>query len=172
MDDPPFSLQPASAQEAPILANLMALYAYDLSDAFGIDVPADGKFVYPKLPLYWQEPDRRFPFLIRAGDQLAGFALVTRGSPFSNVADFDVAEFFVLKRYRRSGLGGRAAVRLWNELPGRWSVRVADCNRAALPFWRGVIAQYTHGQFVSEEQTVAGKGWHVFGFDSQSESTI
>jgi len=37
-----------------------------------------------QLPLYWSEPDRRFPFLVRCGHLLAGFAFVTRGSPVSD----------------------------------------------------------------------------------------
>lgn len=169
IDEPPVSLQLAPAQDAPVFANLFEFYAYDLSDAFGLDIGADGTFGdYPKLPLYWQEPDRRFPYLIRSGEQLAGFALITRGSPFTNAADFDVAEFFVLKRYRHCGVGGRAAIWLWNQLPGRWSVRVAECNRTAQPFWSGVIAHYAQGQFVQEEHEVAGKRWQVFGFDSQA----
>ncbi len=71
----------ATPRDAPVLANLLELYAHDLSDTFGLELGPDGRFGYEKLPLYWSEPERRFPFLIRRGTHLAGFALVTQGSP-------------------------------------------------------------------------------------------
>ena len=35
----------------------------------------------------------------------------------------DVAEFFVLRRYRRSGVGRSAAFLIWKHFPGTWTVR-------------------------------------------------
>ncbi len=163
----PVSLVPAAETDAPLLANLLELYAHDLSDAFALDIGADGKFGYPRLPLYWSEPDRRFPFLIRAGAKVAGFVLVTRGSPLGSDTDLDVTEFFVLRRHRRSGVGRQAAMGLWDQRPGHWIVRVADCNHAALPFWSAVIDDYTGQRFGREERTVAGKVWTRFAFDSR-----
>ena len=170
MQSPSVRLESAAAEDAPLLANLFELYAHDLSDAFALDIGPDATFGYPQLPLYWREPDRRFPFLLRVGSALAGFVLVTRGSPLSaNPMALDVAEFFVLRRHRRSGVGRQAAVQLWNQMPGHWIVRVADGNRAALPFWRGVIADYTRQQFTQEQRSMAGKHWMRFCFDSRGD---
>jgi predicted acetyltransferase len=167
METPPVLLEPARAPDAPVLANLIELYAHDLSDAFAIDIGPDGRFGYPPLALYWREPDRRSAFLIRAGGKLAGFVLVTRGSPLSaDPTDLDVAEFFVLRRHRRSGVGSRAATRLWDQMPGHWIVRVAECNGAALPFWTRVIADYTRQAFTREPRSMAGQIWTRFAFDS------
>jgi predicted acetyltransferase len=87
-------LEVATLSEAPLLANLLELYLHDLSVAFpAIQLGADGRFGYPWLPLYWSEPERRFPFLIREAGRVAGFALATRGSPASDDPTvFDVAE--------------------------------------------------------------------------------
>lgn len=167
MESPPVQLQIAEARDAPLLANLLELYAHDLSAAFELDVGADGKFGYPPLASYWREPERRFAFLIRAGGQLAGFVLVTRGSPVTaDPADLDVAEFFVLRRYRRCGVGRQAAVNLWDRMPGHWIVRVAERNRGAQPFWSRIVTDYTRGRFTQTQATVAGKPWTVFAFDS------
>lgn len=73
----------ATPGDATVLSNLLELYAHDLGDTFGLELGPDGRYGYEKLPLYWSEPDRRFPFLIRRGPHLAGFALVTQGSPGS-----------------------------------------------------------------------------------------
>jgi hypothetical protein len=90
-----------------VLSNLLELYLHDLSEIFPIEVGADGHFGYENLPLYWSYPDTHFAFLIRSGACFAGFALATRGSPATDdPQDLDVAEFFVLRRYRRAGVGG------------------------------------------------------------------
>src|SRR6266850_6458804 len=142
-------LDVATPRDAGLLSNLLELYAHDLSETFALELGADGRFGYDTLPLYWSEPERRFPFLIRCGGRLVGFALVTRGSPASDDPDdFDVAEFFVVRRHRRSGVGRRAAFLLWNRFPVRWIIRVSEGNHGGLPFWASVIAEYTSGALV------------------------
>lgn len=166
-DSSQVALEAATPAQAGLLSNLLALYIHDLSEVFAIDVDADGRFEYPRLPLYWSEPDTRFPFLIRVGARLAGFALVTRGSPAGGDPEqLDVAEFFVLRRHRRSHVGRRAAFLLWDRLPGRWIVRVSLANRAGLPFWRSTIDEYSRGEFSQHERPGSPHGWRDFTFSS------
>ena len=88
------TLERATRRDAALLANLLELYMYDLSDIFSLKLGADGRFGYDKLALYWSEPDRRFAYLIRADGALAGFALVMHGAPDIKDADaIDMAEF-------------------------------------------------------------------------------
>lgn len=54
----------AAAEQAPILANLLELYAHDFSEFHDLKIGADGRFGYSSLPLYWSEPARH-PFLVR-----------------------------------------------------------------------------------------------------------
>jgi predicted acetyltransferase len=156
--------------DAPLLSNLLELYAHDLSAVFPhVELGPDGRFGYPKLPLYWSEPERRFAYLLRSGDRIAGFALVTRGSPAVEDPDvLDVAEFFVLRRYRRSGVGRQAAFLLWKRLPGRWTVRVSEGNTGALAFWRGVVAEFTNGTATELTRPGEPSPWRVFCFESLS----
>ena len=127
----------------------------------------DGRFGYDKLPLYWSERERRHAFVITSGSRVAGFALVTRGSPESDdPTDYDMAEFFVLRAYRRCGVGREAATALWDQMIGRWVVRVSEANQAALPFWRGVIRAYTSGAFVESVRPGDPHGWRLFKFRS------
>ena len=136
MATPLVTLDPATLADAELLSNLLELYTHDLSAVFpNVQLGPDGRFGYDKLPRYWTEPDRRFPFLIRCDGRIAGFVLATRGSPV--VADpdvLDVAEFFVLRQYRRSGVGREAAFLLWNRFPGMWTVRVSEGNSGAVSF--------------------------------------
>ena len=169
MGDPPIvTLEPATANQAPLLANLLELYIHDLSEVFPVEVGLDGRFGYPRLPTYWQAPETRFAFLIRSGTKVAGFVLATLGSSATDDPEVrDVAEFFVLRSQRRSGIGRAAAFALWAILPGPWVVRVSEANRAGLSFWGEVIREYTAGSF--SEQTRPGEptGWRIFLFTSK-----
>ena len=162
----PIRLSPATPGDAELLANLLELYIHDLSAIYPhVALGADGRFGYPELPLYWSEPTRRFPFLIRAGDSVAGFVLAKRGSPASADPDaLDVVEFFVLRQQRRAGVGRDAALALWRRLPGSWTVRVSEGNPAALEFWRHVVAQAAGGS--ARESTLPGRAhpWRVLCF--------
>jgi predicted acetyltransferase len=169
MADPPeVVLAPATAGEAALLSNLLELYIHELSAAFpGVELGADGRFGYSNLELYWSEPDRHFPFLIRRDSRVVGFALVTHGSPASDDPNvFDVAEFFVIRRHRRSGVGRRAAMLLWSRLPGSWIVRASEGVPGAVPFWGSVAAEFTNGAAVELERPGIPHGWHVFYFAS------
>lgn len=158
----------ATPRDEAVLSNLLELYAHDLSESFALELGPDGRFGYEKLPLYWSEPDRRFPFLIRQGTRLAGFALVTRGSPGSDdPQDFDVAEFFVVRRHRRSGVGRQAAFLLWDRFPFHWIVRVAEGNQRGRRFWESVIREYTDGVFTETLRPGGSQAWRVFSFESK-----
>jgi predicted acetyltransferase len=163
------SLTPAGAADASLLANLLELYIHDLSAVFpNVRLGPDGRFGYPKLPLYWSEPERRFPFLIHADGELAGFALATRGSPFSDdPAVLDVAEFFVLRRHRRAGVGQRAACLLWQTLPGAWIVRVSEGNTGALDFWRRTVGEFAPDA-VESVRPGEPRAWRTLAFTSKT----
>jgi predicted acetyltransferase len=154
--------------DARVLANLLELYIHDLSEVFpDVELGADGRFGYSRLPLYWSQPKRRFPFLIKRDARVVGFILATRGSPaMDDPSVFDIAEFFVIRRYRRSGVGRRAAVLLWRGLPGRWTVRVSEANQGALPFWTRVVAEFTDGAANEFTRSGSPHGWRVFSFES------
>jgi predicted acetyltransferase len=169
MADPlEIALIAATPSDAPLLANLLELYIHDLSEAFpAIQMGPEGRFGYPKLPLYWSEPERRFAFLIHCDGRVAGFVLATRGSPASDDPEvLDVAEFFILRRYRRSGVGRHAAFLLWNRFPGQWTVRVSEGNPAAIPFWAGVTAHFSSGAVVESSRPGNPNAWRVFSFNS------
>jgi predicted acetyltransferase len=162
------TLHAATQSDAALLSNLLELYIHDVCDLFPtVELGADGRFGYPKLPLYWSEPERRFAYLVRRRGGVAGFVLVTRGSPVTTDPDvYDVAEFFVLRKFRHLGVGRQAAFLLWKCLPGKWTVRVSEGNRGALAFWSNILAEFTRG--TAEESVRPGEpnAWRVFSFES------
>lgn len=167
------SLTPATPSDQILLANLLELYTHDLSAIFpNVQLGPDGRFGYPALSLYSSDPQRRLPFIIRWAGRIAGFVLVQRLSdPRGDPPVYDVAEFFVLRPYRRSGVGRQAACLLWNQLAGQWTVRVAEANRPALAFWTPVIAAYAAGTASDSTVVREGRTWHIFAFTSPRSPT-
>jgi predicted acetyltransferase len=156
----------ASPDERERLTALLQLYVYDLSQILGIDVGDDGRFLTPPLDAYWTDP-RRHPFLIRVEQRLAGFALVQQRSRLSgDEAVCDMAEFFVMRRYRRQGIGERAATWFFDRFSGPWEVRQRMENHPATAFWRRAIDRYTRGRF--EDLVLDDERWRgpVQRFDS------
>ena len=158
---------PALPEHEPILANLLELYAHDFSEYIDIKLGADGRFGYKHLPLYWKEPDR-YPFLIMADGNLAGFIFVRRGSEISGDADvWDVAEFFIVRGYRRFGIGMKVAHEIWKKFSGKWEVRVIDRNKRAKEFWSRAIVEFLGKTIEPIPFNKDGEGWHVFSFESK-----
>jgi predicted acetyltransferase len=155
----------ARAPERPVLENLLSLYIHDFSEIFGGTPGPDGRFNYDRLPLYFEEPDRT-AFLIRAGGQLAGFALVSQASMVSGSRDVrDLSEFFVVRGLRRRGVGRSAASEVFRRFPGVWEVRALDRNEGASAFWASAISGHTEGAFeVRSWEPNPGRTWKVFRF--------
>ena len=148
----------APAAQRPVLDRLLQLYKYDFSEFAPIgspygEVDAEGRFSYPGLESYWQD-SARIPLLIRADDHLAGFVLVHQWSALDQPLDHCVAEFFVLRKYRRARVGTRAALLIFRRYPGRWEVPVAWYNPPAQAFWRAV----SEGLGPVEVEDLAGDG--------------
>jgi predicted acetyltransferase len=115
-----------------VIQRLLQLYHYDFSEFDGSDVNPHGEYLHRYFDEYWTDSDRK-AFLFWAEGALAGFALVFTGEPH------DIAEFFVMRKYRRRGVGARAAASLFDQFPGRWTVRQQLANPAATAFWRKAI---------------------------------
>jgi predicted acetyltransferase len=72
----------------------------------------------------------------------------------------------VIRSHRRSGLGGRAAVQLWDRFPGRWIVRASEGNPGAVPFWAAIVSEYTGGAAVRSQRQGNPHLVQVFSFAS------
>jgi predicted acetyltransferase len=156
----------ATPEQEPILANLLELYAHDFSEFHSLELGADGRFGYRDLPLYWREPGRH-PFLVRMDGELAGFVLVKRGSGISSREPvWDMAEFFVVRGYRRRGIGTEIAHDVWRQFPGFWEVRVMQSNRLAHQFWERAISTYKGEAMHSVRIENGGRFWDLFSFES------
>jgi predicted acetyltransferase len=158
----------ATREDEQTLAALAELYIYDFTEFTGEDVGDDGRFGYQWLAKYFDEPDR-FAFLARVDGKLAGFALISRISEFDDGAlPWSMSEFFVLKKYRRSGVGRTLATAMFDRFRGPWQVHELSANAPAQAFWRRVIGDYTNGAFEERVLDDEKRGGPVQIFDSSA----
>jgi len=135
-------VRPALIDERPAIENLIQLYTHDFSENWAEtergDVDEHGRFAPYPLDAYWQDGPHT-PLLIRGSGRLVGFALLNDKSHTGGLVDRNVAEFFVLRKYRRGGVGTSAAHAMFAQFPGIWEAAVTRKNMAALQFWKRAI---------------------------------
>jgi len=144
-------LRKVELEDREILANLLEKYDYEFSQYDHRDVNKLGLFGYQYLDCYWTDDDR-FAYFIEIDGTLAGFIMVFNyrkdGDPET---DHQIAEFFVMHKYRRRGVGRQAFFQVLDDHRGRWALGWHPKNIASDKFWRGVVNEYTKGQFELEE---------------------
>jgi len=155
MSPPPaIALEIAPPTKRDVIENLFQLYTHDFSEQWAGqargELGEDGRFApYSHLDSYWREPER-VPLLIRTGGHLAGFALLNRYGRVRPAPDRAMAEFFIVRKHRLSGVGRAAAHAIFDRYPGAWEAAVARKNTAALAFWRRTVGTYPRAAEVEE----------------------
>lgn len=125
-----------------ILENLMALYLHDLSEfADDLMVNADGKFEYDGLEYYFKSEDLR-PFFIYYDNEIAGFVLLNSGRYVSIGVNYSIHEFFVLKSFRKKGIGSKAVKAIFEQYKGKYKIVQLIDNKPAIGFWRNLYASF------------------------------
>lgn len=141
------SLTPVTRDDQVTLQNLMQLYVHDWSELVALEVGPDGRFQDYPLEAYFSA-EGHHACLIHVDQRLAGFLLVVAQSRLTGTAGvFDMAEFFILRRHRRSGVGRAAARAAFDRFGGQWEIRQRDENPGATAFWRRVVSSYTGGHY-------------------------
>ncbi|HXG66290.1 MAG TPA: GNAT family N-acetyltransferase [Blastocatellia bacterium] len=147
------TLRKAGFADKAIFQRLMQLYLYDFTEFLPIELDENGLFPETILDSYfdYSANPSRDAFLITADDRIAGFVLVSSHILLQeNEGGKCIKEFFVLKNYRRRGVGTRAATAASSLYLGRWEVRVVKTNPKAGKFWESVINSYTAGNYKKE----------------------
>ncbi len=149
-------IRPALLADADAIQNLMQLYTHDFSEYWaGTDkgtLGADGRFApYPILP-YWHRPGWQASLLYQA-QALVGFVLINDQTHSTQPTDHNLAEFFVLRKYRGRGVGRTAASLVFTNHPGQWEVAVARKNIPACQFWRKAINSLPGATAIQEIDT-------------------
>jgi len=149
---------------------LLQLYEHDNSEFFGADVDPDGLYRVMDTEAIWQ-PGWHI-FLVRVSGQLAGFAFVTQHPSYLGDGEtYLMDEFFIMRKYRRRGVGEYIARTLFDRFPGRWEVSQWPTNLISQTFWRRVIGRYTDGRFHEADLDTPRLCGLVQSFESASGRT-
>lgn len=129
-----------------ILENLLELYNYDFTEFVPEDVDENGRYRYAPIKYYWKEPGRH-AYFIKVDSHIAGFVMLRTLEYDSPTPIFSMAEFFIMKIYRKKGIGKQVASQIFSKFQGEWEVSELEENIPAQNFWRKVIKDFTNGNF-------------------------
>jgi|RhiMetdeSRZDD1v2_1073273.scaffolds.fasta_scaffold365651_2 predicted acetyltransferase len=146
-------LFPARESQLLLLKNLWQLYSHDFADYLDDPVNEQGLFPYDYDHKRYFEKSGFWPYIARVGGRIAGFSLVSdrvmqRPGPGRYIDDF-----FILRQYRRQGVGRSIAFQTFDTYQGYWEVSEIGPNKPAQAFWRQVLKEYTVGRYVETSFT-------------------
>ncbi|MEU4335896.1 GNAT family N-acetyltransferase [Micromonospora lupini] len=148
----PVTLRSILPDDKSLVDRLWQLYRHDLSEFRG-SLPDDvGLFTLGRLPTYRTDPNSS-GYLICQGGRPVGFAFVSG----VEIRPLRVAEFFVVRAVRRSGVGRLAAGQLFSRHPGSWEIAFQEENPGAARFWRRLAVEVCPKGHREERRAVPGK---------------
>lgn len=159
-----FDLIEIEEKDKNIIYNLMQLYIYELSffedETAAFPMLDSGLYVMNKyVERYWND-ENRHPYILKCNNELAGFVLQRYNEENIN----EIAEFFVLNKYRKIGAGTFMANKMFQLYNGKWEVRTLKKNERAQKFWRKTIKDFTNDNF--EEKYIRNNSRLAFYFES------
>lgn len=171
-DHTQIKLVKASIEQYPVIQNMGRFYVYEMSEYLGQEkgweIPEDGLYECIDFKKYWQVKNA-FPFLIYYENEIAGFVIIDKKGSEPQI-DFNMAQFFILRKFKGHGFGRYVAQKCFDTFKGHWEVMVIPENSGAYYFWKNIIAQYTEHRFSEYTRTIAHLGHSVkciFGFNSR-----
>jgi len=147
MNPPINGLQTVARDQAAALFQFFQLYYYENSDWAAEDLGEDGLFdaCAASIADYINAPDKG-AYWIRKDGALAGFVVTEPVTlPDGRVAQ-ELADLFILKRYRRQGLAMASVSALAEEFKGPWMVAVYRDDTRADAFWRQDFGRIGHAR--------------------------
>ncbi|MDO3411351.1 GNAT family N-acetyltransferase [Saccharibacillus sp. CPCC 101409] len=159
MDIGKVEIRRAKGGDRKTFEKLWQLYLYDFSEFTDMDVRPDGTYPqFPEFELYWKKWGGDAAYFILAEGRIAGFAMVHEF--WDNEAAY-LSQFFVMRKYRRRGVGSKAARLVFETKTGRWGLHQLANNLPAQRFWDRIIFDLT-GTLPLIEKMEEGRRFQLF----------
>ena len=159
-----FKLFEVQEKDKNIIFNLMQLYTYELSfyedETTHFELQENGLYKISKyINLYWLEEERH-PYILKCDGKIAGFVL----ERFNEDGMNEIAEFFVLNKYRKHGAGTFMANEMFKKYKGKWEIKTLLRKKQAQEFWRKVVKDASRGNY--EEHFIRDNTRYAFYFEN------
>ncbi|MFS0749403.1 GNAT family N-acetyltransferase [Oceanobacillus sp. 1P07AA] len=141
----------ATKDKEETLLNLFQFYIYDFSEFMEIDIEPNGRFAEYPINDYL-EKENYYTYFVSFNDSYIGFCIIQYNQNEGDKQYFSVKEFFIMKRYRRMGIGKFVANKVFNMHQGCWEVFQMKSNLPAQRFWSKVIRHFTKGDFTERRR--------------------
>jgi len=101
-------------------------------------------FSLPYLEAYFMEKTR-WAYLLLHNTIPIGFCLFHKivSDPSR---DYHLAEFFIVHRYRKQGLGSHFADEIIKQFPGKWEIHILQKNEPSMNFWSHWLKRFRNYQ--------------------------
>ena len=100
-------------------------------------------FEYKDFDLYFEDEDKVAYFIMENDTKkILGFIMISK-----NINIYNINEFMILPKYRKIGIGKKAAFMIFNMYKGCYQVSPSYGSSAAYDFWKNVIGEYTNNDY-------------------------
>ena len=131
----------ATLEQQELYRNLVNLQYHDLSEfRDNFDIQEDGRFEWGFAACFKPNNEHHHPLLIMSKNRIVGFLIFSVFKGKHPEVDFQLVEMFVLKMYRKKGIGKTAIQLIFDEFKGRYHLDVAESNLSAIKFWEYLIS--------------------------------
>lgn len=146
-----FSLVKFDSPSLPAFSNLQKMYEAEFSPLMDYDVNEHGEYDQEMLMSHWSPRGYDMYMLYYDKRIPAGFVIVNLASTLdeSQQNTRDIAEFYVMPKWRNTGIGKWMAFEIFAKYPGNWEVRQVPGLKAR-DFWVKVISTFTGKETVEE----------------------
>lgn len=142
-------------EDSRILENLASIYLSDMSEIADFLKPeADGSYKYKNLHYYWQKKELSAHF-IKHDTGIIGFILSNRTPYVPDDCQISIHEFFILRQFRRKGLGREAIKKIFAMFPGDYFIAQLETNTPAIEFWHSIY-EYLKIKYDEREEVESG----------------
>ncbi|MCE5172503.1 GNAT family N-acetyltransferase [Paenibacillus profundus] len=135
----------ATQYDRKLIENLLQFYIYDFTEFTSASILENGSYnTMPDLDSYWNNLNGNHPYLIKVNDEIAGFIL-TKEKEETRKYNY-LAHFFILRKFRRLGIGSKAAEHVLKIFKGEWELYQLENNIPAQKFWDRIIEEISDGE--------------------------
>ena len=138
------SFEKVTDRNKQLFKNLWQFFGYDFSEMNKMDVNENGEYTLPDDLDEYIESNNYCSYIVKVKGMTAGLAVI------KFIEDEGInyfRHFFIMRKFRRLGVGKETVFKIFQLYPGRWRVSQFDFNIPAISFWRSVIKEYTDGQY-------------------------